>query len=116
MHDWSVSAERRAIITVRDIGGVAGGADQARGAGPRVAASTWNRELAMVSGFFAWAMRQRLVESNPVPMQVSRDHGRRAGGDSEVPAARARDAAGDRVEWLTPDRWRCMRPVAAEGS
>jgi hypothetical protein len=24
-------------------------------AGPRVAASTWNRELALVNGFFAWA-------------------------------------------------------------
>jgi len=30
-------------------------------AGPRVAASTWNRELALVNGFFSWAARQRLV-------------------------------------------------------
>jgi hypothetical protein len=81
-----------------------------------VAASTWNRELAMVSGFFAWAMRQRLVESNPVPMRVSRDHGRRrAGGDSEVPAARARDAAGDRVEWLTPEQYRRWRDSGLRG-
>jgi integrase family protein with SAM-like domain len=48
-------------------------------AGPRVAASTWNRELAMVSGFFAWAVRQRLVAGNPVPMRASRDRSWRAG-------------------------------------
>lgn len=48
-------------------------------AGPRVAASTWNRELAMVSGFFGFAVRQRLVAGNPVPMRASRDHALRRG-------------------------------------
>ena len=30
-------------------------------AGPRVAASTWNRELALVNGFFTWAAGQQLM-------------------------------------------------------
>ena len=59
-------------------------------AGPRVAASTWNRELALVSGFFGWAVRQRLVAASPVAVRAGRDHRRWDGGGAEVPAARAR--------------------------
>lgn len=78
-------------------------------AGPRVAASTWNRELALVSGFFTWAVRRGLVAHNPVAMRAGRDHSQRAGAGAEIPAARARDAAGDRVDWLTPAQYRLWR-------
>jgi hypothetical protein len=79
-------------------------------AGPRVAASTWNRELALVSGFFGWAVRQRLVAASPVALRAGRDHQRwRAGGPAEVPAARAR------VEWLTPGQYRRWRDCGLRG-
>ncbi len=85
-------------------------------AGPRVAASTWNRELALVSGFFAWAVRQGLLARNPVAMRAGRDHGqRRARDGTEIPAARARDAAGDRVDWLTPAQYRRWRDCGLRG-
>lgn len=87
-------------------------------AGPRVAASTWNRELALVNGFFAWAARQRLVARNPV-----QHRGRRAGarqwlrgdGAGTVPAAQARDGSRDEVEWLTPAQYRQWRDTGLRG-
>jgi integrase len=85
-------------------------------AGPRVAASTWNRELALVSGFFGWAVRQRLVAASPVALRAGRDRQRwRDGGGAEVPAARARDGGGDRVAWLTPGQYRRWRDCGLRG-
>jgi len=84
-------------------------------AGPRVAASTWNRELALVSGFFVWAVRRGLVARNPVAMRAGRNNRRRARGEAEIPAARARDAAADRVEWLTPEQYRLWRACGLRG-
>lgn len=85
-------------------------------AGPRVAASTWNRELAMVSAFFGWAVRQGLLVGNPVAMRAGRDQGRRqARGAAEVSAARARDGGGDRVAWLTPGQYRRWRDCGLRG-
>jgi Phage integrase, N-terminal SAM-like domain len=34
--------------------------------GPRVAGSTWNRELSMLNGFYGWAARRGLVTANPI--------------------------------------------------
>jgi len=43
-----------------------------------VAASTWNRELALVNGFFAWAAGQQLMPVNPVPQRARRAAAARA--------------------------------------
>ena len=87
-------------------------------AGPRVAASTWNRELALVNGFFSWAARQRLVAANPVPHRARRAGARwqpQGGGGLTVPAAQARDADRDQVRWLTPAQYRQWRDAGLRG-
>jgi len=90
-------------------------------AGPRVAASTLNRELAQVNGFFSWAARQRLVAANPVPHRTRRAGARwqpQGDGGPTVPAAQARDADRDQVRWLTPAQywqWRDAGPGFRSG-
>lgn len=77
--------------------------------GPRVAASTWNRELALVNGFFAWAAGQRLMPANPVPQRARRaaaDRHWHGDGGVLVPAAQARDTGRDEVKWLPPAEYR----------
>lgn len=84
--------------------------------GPRVAGATWNRELSMLNGFYGWAARRGLVPANPVaqrqrrPAPRGRQHGGLAG---TAPAAQARDARRDLVEWLTPAQYRSWRDCAA---
>lgn len=87
-------------------------------AGPRVAASTWNRELALVNGFFAWAAGQQLVAANPVPQRARRaaaDRRRHGQGGALVPAAQARDTGRDEVQWLTPAEYRQWRDTGLRG-
>jgi site-specific recombinase XerD len=87
-------------------------------AGPRVAASTWDRELSMLNSFYGWAAQRRLVTANPVaqrqrrPPPAGRTHGGVAG---MVPAAQARDARRDLVEWLTPAQYRSWRDAGLRG-
>ncbi len=81
-------------------------------AGPRVAASTWNRELALVNGFFTWAAGQQLMPANPVPQRARRaaaDRHRQGDSRAMVPAAQARDPGRDEVQWLTPAEYRQWR-------
>jgi hypothetical protein len=78
-------------------------------AGPRVAASTWKRELALVNGFFAWAAGQQLITASPVPQRARRaaaDRHRHGDGGVPVPAAQARDTGRDEVQWLVPAEYR----------
>ena len=39
--------------------------------GPRVAASTWNREVAAVNRFYRWAVQVGYLQSSPIPQSVS---------------------------------------------
>jgi site-specific recombinase XerD len=86
--------------------------------GPRVAGATWNRELSMLNGFYGWAARHGLVPTNPVaqrqrrPAPAGRQHGGLAG---TAPAAQARDARRDLVEWLTPAQYRSWRDTGLRG-
>jgi hypothetical protein len=83
-----------------------------------VAASTWNRELALVNGFFAWAAGQQLMPVNPVPQRARRAAaaGHRHGdGGALVPAAQARDTGRDEVGWLTPAEYRQWRDTGLRG-
>jgi site-specific recombinase XerD len=87
-------------------------------AGPRVAASTWNRELSMLNGFYCWAAQRRLVSANPVAQRQRRPApaGRARGGVAGmVPAAQARDTRRDLVEWLTPAQYRSWRDAGLRG-
>jgi site-specific recombinase XerD len=88
-------------------------------AGPRVAGSTWNRELSMLNGFYGWAVRRGMVAENPIvqrrrhPSPV-RDGGS-AGSAETTAAAQARDVRRDLVEWLTPEQYRRWRDVGLRG-
>ena len=89
-------------------------------AGPRVAGSTWNRELSMLNGFYAWAARRGLVTESPIaqrrrrpsPAATSQGH---AGTGELTAAAQARDARRDLVEWLTPAQYRFWRDTGLRG-
>ncbi|MDH6129863.1 integrase [Kitasatospora sp. GP82] len=83
-------------------------------AGPRVDASTWNRELTTVNGVYTWAVRKGFVEQNPIAQRPKRDHrpGRRLG---QTPTARRPDARRGRVDWLPPATYRAFRDVGIRG-
>jgi hypothetical protein len=87
-------------------------------AGPRVAASTWKRELALVNGFFAWAAGQQLITASPVPQRARRaaaDRHRHGDGGVPVPAAQARDTGRDEVQWLVPAEYRQWLDIGLRG-
>jgi Phage integrase, N-terminal SAM-like domain len=67
-------------------------------AGPRVAGSTWNRELSMLNGFYEWAARRGLVAASPIAQRQRRPAPARSQGHhglaATTPAAQARDAPG----------------------
>jgi hypothetical protein len=50
--------------------------------GPRVAASTWDREVAAVNRLYAWQAKAGAIDSNPLPQRAIRYgiHGRPLGG------------------------------------
>jgi site-specific recombinase XerD len=89
-------------------------------AGPRVAASTWNRELSMLNGFYAWAARRGMVTASPIaqrrrrPSPAASSQGYSGSGELTA-AAQARDARRDLVEWLTPAQYRSWRDTGLRG-
>ena len=86
--------------------------------GPRVAGSTWNRELSMLNGFYGWAARRGLVAASPIAQRQRRAAlgGRERGGlAGTAPAAQARDVRRDLVEWLTPVQYRSWRDAGLRG-
>jgi site-specific recombinase XerD len=86
--------------------------------GPRVAGSTWNRELSMLNGFYSWAPRHGLVPASPIAQRQRRlaPAGRGRGGlAGTVPAAQARDVRRDLVEWLTAAQYRSWRDTGLRG-
>lgn len=87
--------------------------------GPRVAGSTWNREVAGVDAFYRWAVRAGHVATSPIPQVARRSrvgsHLARRTVDEQRPATYARDAGGERVEWLPPVEYRLWRDVGVRG-
>jgi site-specific recombinase XerD len=79
--------------------------------GPRVAGSTWNREVAAVNQFYRWALQRGHVQLNPVPQAARRpsaEAGWAAGRAGEQrPATYAHDAGRERIEWLPREGFRC---------
>ncbi|MFG2989289.1 tyrosine-type recombinase/integrase [Streptomyces sp. NPDC048257] len=89
------------------------------GDGPRVAGSTWNREVAAADAFYRWAVRCGHVPSSPIP-QVARRDGvgswlAHKTADEQRPATYARDTSGTRVKWLPPMVYRVWRDVGVRG-
>jgi site-specific recombinase XerD len=89
--------------------------------GPRVAGSTWNREVAAVDRFYRWAVQRGHVPVSPVPqaarrrppLEAGRAGGRGSGG--QRPATYAHDAGGERIEWMPPASYRLWRDVGVRG-
>jgi integrase len=89
-------------------------------AGPRVAGSTWNREVAAVNQFYRWAVQRGHVRVNPVPQAARRRPPAEAGwaggrAGEPRPATYAHDAPRERVEWLPPASYRLWRDVGVRG-
>lgn len=89
--------------------------------GPRVAASTWDREVAAVNRFYRWAVRQRYLAATPIP-QTSRRPAPVAAGlagrrsqDEQRPATYSHGARRHRLEWLTPNEYRSWRDIGVRG-
>ena len=80
-------------------------------AGPRVDASTWDREVAAVNRFYRWQIRAGNVQVNPVPQRerrlapVEAGHGgARAVG--QTPATYSHSAARERIAWFPAASYR----------
>jgi site-specific recombinase XerD len=86
-------------------------------AGPRVEHTTWDREVATVNGFFTWAVRQGLMDENPVIQRVSRARSRspRQAVPEMVPAESSHTGPRRHVEWLTPGMYRQWRDAGVRG-
>ena len=90
-------------------------------AGPQVAGSTWNREVAAVNQFYRWAVRDGHVRASPIPQVSRRARPAEAGWagrrnlDEQRPATYAHDAARDRVDWMPPGAYRRWRDVGVRG-
>ncbi|WP_327321348.1 site-specific integrase [Streptomyces sp. NBC_01210] len=89
------------------------------GDGPRIAGSTWNREVAGVDAFYRWAARAGHVPTSPIPQVARRPRvgpqlSRRT-ADEQRPAMYALDTGAVRVEWLPPVSYRVWRDVGVRG-
>ncbi|MBY6315291.1 tyrosine-type recombinase/integrase [Rhodococcus kroppenstedtii] len=84
--------------------------------GPRVSASTWNREVAAINKFYRWQLAVGIVDGNPVPQRVVGSTSavdRRTQRD--VPAAVMHGGRRTRMRWLPSDSYRRWRDVGIRG-
>jgi site-specific recombinase XerD len=89
-------------------------------AGPRVAATTWDREVATVNQFYGWAVRSGLAFSNPIlsrPVHRHRPGARGVGGVAEgwTPAEATHQGSRRDVAWLPPRVYQRWRDVGVRG-
>ncbi|MFI0107864.1 tyrosine-type recombinase/integrase [Streptomyces globisporus] len=87
--------------------------------GPRIAGTTWNREVAGVDAFYRWAVRAGHMPTSPIPQVARRPRvgaqlSRRT-ADEQRPATYARDGGAVRVQWLPPVSYRMWREVGVRG-
>ncbi|MEV0259006.1 site-specific integrase [Streptomyces sp. NPDC050732] len=80
-----------------------------------VGGAKWNRELAALSGLYAWATRpgNAFVAVNPV--ETRSVVLRRSGAVASVPVQRAKDSRSSNVHWLTPRAFRRWVDVGLRG-
>lgn len=90
-------------------------------AGPCVAGTTWNREVAAVNQFYRWALWAGHLQVHPIPQMTRRSGVRRAGWanaaslDEQRPATFARDVGSGPVRWLPAASYRRWRDVGVRG-
>ncbi|WP_336649138.1 tyrosine-type recombinase/integrase [Microbacterium sp. MMO-10] len=87
-------------------------------AGPRVATSTWDREVAATNRFFNWQVRRGVLSENPIPQRRRRAHRqRRVGGVSRetTPATHSHGSGRTRVDWLPASSYRRWRDIGLRG-
>jgi hypothetical protein len=84
---------------------------------PRVAGSTWSREVTAVSQFYAWAVARGLAAVNPVPRRSRRAPLPGAVGSTATaaPATLPHDVRREQIEWPTPPAYRRRRDVGVRG-
>jgi integrase len=84
--------------------------------GPRIASTTWDREVATVNGFYQWAVRQGHVARNPLVQRPSRAR-RRSADEPPVQTPAEASHLGPRrdLKWLTPAMYRSWRDVGVRG-
>lgn len=90
--------------------------------GPRIADSTWDREVAAVNRFYRWQVRAGNLAGNPIPQRERRvmpagaGRGRPRGTVSgEIPATYSHGAGRERIEWLPAASYRRWRDVGMRG-
>lgn len=87
--------------------------------GPRVAASTWDREVAAVNRFYVWQVSAGAIEANPLPQRAIRYgvHGMSPSVDSlgTAPATYSHGSGAERIEWLPSEQYRTWRDVGVRG-
>jgi site-specific recombinase XerD len=87
-------------------------------AGPRVAATTWDREVATVNQFYEWAVRTGLVVVNPILARQVRGRGGRArtvAVAGMTPAEATHQGSRRDVEWLPPQVYQRWRDAGVRG-
>jgi site-specific recombinase XerD len=85
--------------------------------GPLVEASTWDREVSSVNGFYRWAVRSGHCQSSPIVQRRTRPHPRNHGavGELETAAERRPDVHREQVKWLPPRMYLAWRDVGLRG-
>lgn len=86
--------------------------------GPRVAPSTWDREVAAVNRFYTWQVKQGHVRELPIPQRARRrPPGRRTSGRElgTTPATRSHAGTEGSVRWLPSKSYRLWRDVGVRG-
>ncbi|MCX4744945.1 site-specific integrase [Kitasatospora sp. NBC_01287] len=84
-------------------------------AGPRVEATTWDREVATVNQFYRWAVVEGHAARNPFRQRVSRSRDPRRPSGEPTPAEASHEGRPNDVEWLPPATYRLWRDTGVRG-
>ncbi|MDZ8162162.1 tyrosine-type recombinase/integrase [Microbacterium aquimaris] len=86
--------------------------------GPRVSASSWDRELAALNRFFSWQAREKTIPQNPIPQRQRRKYHARNSprwGEDVTPAMLSHGGRRAKVEWLPSASYRVWRDIGVRG-
>jgi site-specific recombinase XerD len=83
--------------------------------GPRVALTTWDREVATVSEFYRWALQEQYVSVSPVVQRQSRCRDPRWRRSGETPAESSHQGPRNNLVWLPAGVYRRWRDVGVRG-
>ena len=88
-------------------------------AGPRIAARSWDREVAAVNRFYGWQLRVGNVAVNPIPQRQRRaapiEASRGRWGAGDTPATYSHGAGRDKIEWFPASAYRRWRDIGMRG-